>query len=176
MGWHWGILASSGGAAGAYELIQTALVSVNGVGPTFTNIPQTYKHLQIRFTSASSTSSVSDALLRLNGDTGSNYVWHELQGNGSSVSSFANTSQTIMRVATQPANTQTNIFAAGIIDILDYANTNKNTTIRTLAGNTSIDRRIHLYSGLWLNTAAVTSITILGDPQINSRFSLYGVK
>jgi hypothetical protein len=159
----------------AYELIESIFVTTVGEY-VFTSIPQNYKHLQIRFTSKSSTSSVSDTLLRLNGDDGNNYVWHELQGQGSSVFSTANTNQTIMRIATQPATTQTNIFAGGVVDILDYTDTSKNTVIRTFAGNHSNEMRVHLYSGLWRNTAAVNSISIIGSAGIGSRFSLYGIK
>jgi len=162
-----------------FELIQSVFLTVNAASVVFNNLnlyATEYRHLQIRFTSRSSTSSVSDTLIQLNGDVQNNYAWHELQGNGSSVASFSFTSQAIMRVATQPANTQTNIYASGIVDILDYSSTAKNTTIRALAGNTSNERRAQFYSGVWLNTAAVNSISIVGSPGNGSRFSLYGIR
>jgi hypothetical protein len=168
--------AGAGGDLPAFELIATSLVATNGTDVVFTSVPSTYKHLQVRFTTRSSTTSVSDTILRLNEDDGANYAWHELQGNGSTVASFANTSQTLIRIATQPASTQTNIFAAGVVDILDYASTTKNKTVRVLAGNTSTDRRIQLYSGVRLSTPAITTVRVGGPLGSNSRVSLYGIK
>ena len=172
-----GVFSAAGSSvSNSYELISTTLVGTNGIDVVFSSIPSTYKHLQVRFTSKSSTSSVSDTILRLNEDSGSNYAWHELQGNGSGVGSFANTSQSLMRIATQPKSGDTNMFAAGVVDILDYTSTSKNKTVRTLAGNHSTDLRIHLYSGVWLNTSAVTSVRVGGPLGLNSRVSLYGIR
>ncbi len=92
-----GILASSGGAAaGSYELIET----VNGTGSsgviTFdtTGLGSTYKHLQIRSVGRTTHSATQSAYVRLNSDTGSNYAFHTLEGNGSSVLSGNASTQT----------------------------------------------------------------------------------
>ena len=75
-----------------------------------------------------------------------------------------------------------NIFGANVLDILDYANTSKYTTARILGG---IDingsgGNIRLDSGVWMNTAAVTSLTISPTTANNfvqySSFALYGIK
>jgi hypothetical protein len=182
-----GILATTaggGGGAGSYELISTAYGTGSSGVITFSSIPSTYKHLQIRVTGRStrSGSTNTSAYMQLNGSA-SGYAYHRLYGDGSSVSSGAITSMTYAQIAvsTFPAADDTaNVHAASVIDILDYASTTKNTTIREFIGaNGSVIKQIGLYSALWNNTAAVTSITIndqFANWTTTSRFSLYGIK
>lgn len=191
-----GIIASSGGAAagGDYESIATVTVGSGGTSSiTFSSIPSSYKHLQIRFTGGANTSSnyAQNAWVRLNGDTGTNYARHNLIGYSGGVSGASvgsDTGQTFMLLAGgfNSGNWNSSTRGAGIIDILDYTDTNKNTTVRALNGSESNDAStlvsvVALSSGLWLNTAAITSITILVASSTwliteNSRFALYGIK
>lgn len=175
--------AGAGGAAPAFELISTQLVTSPVSSITFSSIPATYKHLQIRATMRTDRSGSEDDLLtvRLNGDTGSNYASHLLYGTGSSVASTASTTQTYWRsLYTTGAGATANSFAAMSMDLLDYASTSKNTTMRALNGSHSYNN-IALASGLWMNTAAVTSVTfnmaITATNFVSGcRFSLYGVR
>lgn len=160
----------------AYELISTATVSSNGSNVVFSNIPANYRHLQIRFSSKASISTVFDTMIQLNGVTSSSYAWHELQSQGTNVFVGAFSNIDAMRVATSPAGSEANIFNGGVVDILDYTSTSKNKTLKSFAGNHSSNSRVHIYSGLWMSTAAVTSISMIGGFAVNSRFSLYGVK
>jgi hypothetical protein len=123
--------------------------------------------------------SATDVKAQFNGDTGSNYALHLLWGNGSSAGSGGYTSQSYA-VAGVTSITNANP-ASGIIDILDYANTGKNTTVRTLSGSDTNGSGgfIYLESGLWLNTAAVTSVVLSpysGTFNQHSSFTLYGIK
>ena len=181
-----GIIASSGGgaAAGDYESISTVTVGAGGAASvTFSSIPSTYQHLQVRFIARISTSDTAEnTWLQFNGDTGSNYSWHFLDGNGSSASSGGAASGTrIIAGRAGAANSGSNIFGANVLDVLDYASTNKNTTARILGGiDRNGDGNIRLDSGAWLNTAAVTSLTITPTTSNNfvqySSFALYGIK
>ena len=183
MGWHWGILAASGaGAAGAYELIQSVVLSSNQASVTFSTIDSNYKHLQVRWVARSDRSGQprSSLYARLNGTEGNTF--HYIFGNGSSVTS-AGASGVFMEITNDyPAATETaNAFASGITDISDVQATNKNKTLRTLWGyHASNNRRIALTSNLWINTAAITSVTFYDGTGSNilagSRFSLYGIK
>ena len=148
---------------------------------TFTNIPSTYTHLQIRGITQNSAGQFFE--IQFNGDTGSNYAWHSLYGTGSSAASAASASQT--RIAFLPVATPSsgNIFAAFVWDILDYANTNKYKTARALEGyDANGSGAVDLSSGLWQNTSAITSIKITpataygGTINQYSQFALYGVK
>jgi hypothetical protein len=169
---------------GAMIPIATTTLSTATATVTFSSIPQEYEHLQIRMiTRSTNTASTGGdwVFIRFNGDTGSNYTWHRLYGSGASGSADAATSQTSTRVGVSPRDgTTASAYGAGVCDILDYTNTNKYTTQRSLVGN---DRNgsgeIVLYSGLWLNTNAITTITLLPE-QDNfkqySSFALYGIK
>lgn len=180
-----GILAASGaGVAGSYELIETITVGSGGAASvTFSSLntySTTYQHLQIRAVARGAGSGASDYIgIRLNGDTGSNYSWHQIFGNGSSVGSGAATSTTRGLVGEIAGSSQTaNSFGASVIDILDPYEA-KNKTIRALSGNPIT--AVNLWSSAWYNTASLTSITLLEyDGQGNfaqySRFSLYGLK
>lgn len=175
----------AGGAAGAYELISTAYGTGSSSVITFSGIVGTYKHLQIRAVSREANGVRSDNpgfRIQLNGSTASNYARHNLQGNGSTVSSSATTSSGWMLNGFSTGfNTDSNSYGVSIIDILDYASSTKNTTIRTFggAGNSS-NAIVALQSGLWNVTDAVTSITLTDNEGLNytsaSRFSLYGIK
>jgi hypothetical protein len=163
---------------GAYESIATATPTGSTYFFSFTSIPQTYTHLQIRLLAADGSSGDSPILMQLNGDGGTNYTWHSLYGNGSSATSSAGTANSAMRIA-QTTNSGS-IFSGGIIDILDYTNTNKNKVLRSLSGHDNNGSgSIYLYSGLWQNTAAITSIYFQaagGNFQNYSNFALYGIK
>lgn len=179
-----GIWASSKAVAtdtGAMFPLQVITVGAAGASSvTFTNIPSTYAHLQIRGISRNSAN--QDTLrVRLNSDTGSNYARHLLRGDGSAVASSAVTSGTLMGSNAVPASSTTaSVFAGTIIDILDYANTNKYKTMRGLGGYDANGAGIvTFYSGLWQSTSAVTSVTLLFDSDNfvqYSQFALYGIK
>ena len=170
-----GIIASSGGAAvGDYESIAT----INGTGAsgsiTFTSIPSTYQHLQIRFFGFSSTA--GNLNVRFNSDNGSNYAYHQLTGDGATAA--AATSSVTLMFAGYMTATQ---YGVGVIDILDYDDTNKYKTLRSLHGSDANGSGFVIFrSGLWQNTNAITSITINSPSASNfttdSSFALYGIK
>ena len=140
----------------------------------FNNIPQTYTHLQLRGIVQIS-SGAAQITSNFNNDFSSSYFWHELVGDGGSTSA-GYSADTSMR--TVYCNSSSNVYSVFIIDILDYSNVNKNTTLRTLTGiDTNGGGQVKLLSGLWNNTAAVTSFTMAGATFIQySSFSLYGIK
>ena len=180
-----GILNSqvSGGAAPAFELISSQILTSSASSVTFSSIPQDYKHLQIRGLARDTTGNFNGELkMRFNGVSTASYAEHLLNGNGSGVNSFGNTSTTSISqlyiTGNSSASTQLGPF---IIDILDYASTSKNSTTRAFLGWPGSNQEVRLTSGLFNNTAAISSITI--NPkndalsiQSGSRFSLYGIR
>lgn len=170
----------------SYESIAT--VSLTGTQSTiaFTSIPQTYKHLQVRGIgrSGSFNGASVDLEIYFNSDTGSvgannNYRQHRLWGNGSTTGSDSYLGYIAAGRVT--GNTAaSNTFGPNIIDILDYTNTNKYKVTRALGGYDDNSGGVIFFdSGVWLNTAAITAITL----QINSNtfaqyssFALYGIK
>jgi hypothetical protein len=181
-----GIIASSTlVAAGDFESIAT--VSVGGGGAAnveFTSIPATFTHLQIRGIARSNRSANLDTLqVRFNSDTGNNYARHYLFADGASVSAGADTSTSFANVGLLTgANASASIFGANVIDILDYANTNKYKTIRCLGGeDENGSGNLQFASGLWQNTNAITSITLICQAGVASfrqysSFALYGIR
>ena len=167
----------------SYESIATVTVGGGGQAEiNFTSIPSTYTHLQIRLIGRV-TSSATELRVKFNGDTNTaNYYWHELYGTGSAAGATnqgaGGTPLRTMYCGGLPITA--NIFGVGVMDILDYANTNKNKTLRMLSGyDTNGAGYIHFDSGLWMSLSAITSITLY-PPSVNlteySSFALYGIK
>lgn len=180
-----GIFASANQSAAAtsFESIATATGTGSSGTITFSSIPGTYQHLQIRAIGRTSSAGTdNDIYLQFNGITTTTYDRHFLRGNGTAAS--AGGAATVDKIAVGSfagGGAAANIIGAMIIDIHDYASTTKNKTVRAITGEdqNSVDGNIYLYSGLWRNTSAVTSIT-LTIPSFNfttaSTFALYGIK
>ena len=181
-----GIWASAQTAAlqSSYESIATVTVGAGGAASvTFSSIPSTYQHLQIRALVRSNRAAAADTIYwRFNSDSGTNYTLHSLYGNGTSVSpdAAANLSYGYYFDTTAASETS-GIFSVGVIDILDYKDTNKFKTTRTLHGkDMNGSGSIFLTSSLWRSTSAITSMTLQSQNGANisqySSFALYGIK
>jgi len=171
----------------SFESIATTTVGSGGAASvTFSSIPATYAHLQIRGISRNNKSGETETTLfaRFNSDSNSNYAYHRLIGDGSSASALAAISDNAVYfyAAAAGASSGANIFGVSIWDILDYKSTTKNKTIRFLNGlDNNGSGRVTIMSGLWMNnTTAISSITIGSDGNHNfeqySHFALYGIK
>jgi hypothetical protein len=159
------------------------IATINASGSTssvtFSSIPQTFTHLQLRGTAQSTGGGNTYCVLSFNGDTtSSHYNDHYLTGTGSTVVSGAD-------VGTVPGMAYNNItyttsFGAQITDLLDYTNTNKYKTMRSITGyDANGSGQVNLHSGLWLSTSAITSLTLSvasGNFASGSTFQLYGIK
>jgi hypothetical protein len=183
----YGILSAAGEvvvAQGTFELIATAFGTGSSGVIEFASIPQEYKHLQIRYT-AKNSSSATQMNITMNGITSGVYIRHSVLGNGNTSSPQAlatasSTSQTAIQLVESMANSTTaNAVNVGIIDILDYSSTAKNTTMRAMYGMTDNLTRAYLSSGLYNQTTAVSSLTFTASANnfdSISRFSLYGIR
>lgn len=178
----------AGGGATSYESIATATGTGSSGTITFSSIPSTYKHLQLRIldkTTRTASFGSNDGYLQFNGDTGSNYSYHYLIGDGSSASAAGGASQTSMRIARIDQSSYSglsNIMATAIIDIIDYASTSKNKTVRYMSGNDTNavgDGQVNLGSGAWLSTSAVNQVSIFVSGTnftTSTVIALYGIK
>lgn len=165
--------------AGAYESIATVTVGSGGASSiTFSSIPSTYTHLQLRGIFNSATQ--PQALLRFNSDSGSNYSYHQIEGNGSSAVAGAGTSTTSIIHFINGMESTTTAGNAFIVDVLDYANTNKNKTTRALTGcDKNGSGQMFLVSGNWRSTSAITDISITTNAGTFAQYSqvaLYGIR
>lgn len=169
---------------GAYDALATVTLSGGQTTVNFVGIPNTYSHLQIRGIARwnSSTADFRSSFMTLNGDGGANYATHLFSADGATAGFAASAARTNMNYIGGNLYGGANAFTGFVIDILDYASTTKNKTVRSLAGyDVNGAGRIDYASGLWTPTTpvAVTVITfgIQTDSfAANSTFSLYGVR
>lgn len=166
----------------AFESIATTTLSSPTATITFSSIPGTYQHLQIRVMAKTAGASDESMDMQFNGVSTNNYYSHRLSGNGSTASAsalglFSSTRPLYNNLAASSSDG----FSVGIIDIHDYASTTKNKTVRTIGGyDNNGTGNIGLVSGLYsANTNAITSITFTngsGNFVSGSTFALYGIK
>ena len=175
---------------GSFDLLETTTLSTSANSISFTGLGSYatgYKHLQIRYIARSTSANTNNGLsIQLNGDTGSNYTFHRIKGDGSSVSVFGRSSASGSTSAGRitGGNADTGAYGAGVVEILDFGSTQKNKTIKTLGGYANAAAAGYLIefdSGAWLNTDAITSIEFTAesgsvDFAAGSRFVLIGVK
>lgn len=171
-------------AVGSMDSLGVITLSSATSSINFLNIPQTYAHLQIRYLAQSSNSATAADNLgfRFNSDTGANYTRHYIDGSGTSATGGSNTGVTqVYATCSQTSATYPSNFGVGVLDIVDYTNTNKYTTTKAISGVDfpAVGGAVQFTSGVWLNTAAVTSINIRalsGNLTQYSHFALYGIK
>lgn len=178
-------------AVGSMDAIGTSLVATSGSITTisFTNIPQTYTHLQLRVSAIESTQDAYFQAVYNSDTTQTNYPRHEVRGNGSAASaaSTINVDATTKGAMIGLPGYSSTSPGVGIVDILDYTNTNKYKTTRSLFGqDANGSGLIALHSSVWLSTAAITQIdfrcNLAGGSSASSKLiagsivSLYGIK
>ena len=162
--------------------IATTTLNVAASSITFSSIPQTYTHLQVRgIARAADATTDYNIHAQFNTDTANNYSYHYLYGTGTAADTgaSASTPETLVGRITG-ASSSANIFGITVIDILDYVNTNKFKTVRTLTGHDQNGSgSVWLMSSNWRSTSAINSIklyTAYGNFAANSSFALYGIK
>ena len=146
----------------SFESIATA-TPTSGSAVTFSSIPATYKHLQLRISVKTPSTANPSLYITYNSDTGTNYTVHTLRGNGTAASAAGATARNNFPLSWYYGMIATYQNVA-IMDIIDYASTSKYKTAKAIygqdnnAGTTASN--LELNSGLWLSTAAISSITL----------------
>jgi len=154
-----------------YNSIASTTVGASSVPTiTFSGIPQTYKHLQIRAVVKSVSPTNIALTTNLNSWVG-RHQWYFFPGQ-TGTSREATDNQFIYQDA--------NVFSVAIIDYYDYSNTNKAKTFRSINGyqNGDVASFYGLVTGLETSTNAITSITLTGvsfNMIQNTTVSLYGI-
>jgi hypothetical protein len=173
-------------AMDALQVITVGGTSVSSI--TFTNIPDTYKHLYIRCLTRDDRAVSANALLMQVGssnsiDSGNNYSVHFFRGDRSSATSgSAAPYSDMISFAVEPGSSAgSNIFALSIIEVLDYANTTKYKTAKVLNGfDGNTIGYTQLISGLWRSKNVINTLRFSAGANANfvenSQFALYGVK
>jgi hypothetical protein len=173
------------------EPIASVLVGSGGSAAIiFNDIPQTYKHLQIRtigmFKFTSDPGGSGGAQVFFNSDTSLSYTRHELGGTGTApVAPYGVADYGFGAIQRMPfILTDDHKFGVAVTDILDYTNTNKFKTTRSIGGfdknsASSPTGDVYINSFQWRSTQPITSITMRdqNNPWAQyTRVSLYGIK
>ena len=150
-----------------YEPIATTTLGTAVVSYTFSSIPSTYTDLIMVYNGTAG----NNISLQFNGDTGSNYSYTRITGNGSSATSDRGNNTTSM-YGSYSAGLQVSIW-----QIMNYVNATTYKTGINRGGGAS--DQVQAYVGLWRNTAAITSLTVIAPGStmaIGSTLTLYGIK
>jgi hypothetical protein len=158
-------------AGNTYSTIATTTLGSAVASYTFSSISGSYTDLVLII--AGSTSATTNGFIQFNGDTGTNYSYTRLFGDGSTASStrVSGTANALLNSMTtsQPSTT--------ILNINNYSNA---TTFKTVLsrGSDSVSE-LGASVVLWRNTAAITSITLragtIRNFNIGTTFTLYGI-
>jgi len=165
-------------AAGrTYTPIGTTTLSTASSTVTFSSIPGTYTDLVLVVSGKSTVAGVQDGLaIRVNSDSGANYSATYMRGDGTSALSSRNTGDTYYRLAANAMGGSSGSFAATLVHFMNYSNT---TTFKTiLARSNNAGSGTDAVTGLWRNTAAITSVICVGyngNLDTGSTFTLYGI-
>jgi hypothetical protein len=155
----------------ATNTLSTATASV-----TFSSIPQGYTDL-VLVTNVKSISGTKDLVVRVNGDTGTNYSWTALMGDGTTVYNEKTTNYTnwYLEYAAYVGST---LNANTITSFMNYSNTTTFKSYLTRGNNASYGTSA--VTGLWRSTSAISSIVVYfdqgGNMDVGSTFTLYGIK
>lgn len=157
-----------------YEAIATTTLGSNQASYTFSSIPGTFTDLVLVSRGTTAAGGTDRGLLfRVNSDTGSNYSYTNLDGNGTSASSDRGSNDVFGIAGLISSSTQ----SVSIAQFFNYANTTTNKTI--LARGNNAGARVRASVSLWRSTSAINSITIFdsaNDLSSGSTFTLYGIK
>jgi hypothetical protein len=163
-----------------YALASTTLTA-NANNIVFSSIPQNFTHLQLRLYGRGTGTSGPNINMQYNGDAAGNYRVHYLGGN--TTSAFAGDFGASYTASNMGwlcgSDTAANYFSSVITDILDYSNTSKNKTSKSLTGaEANTNSLLGFFSAGWFSTAAINSITLTpsaGQFAVGTRLDLYGV-
>lgn len=161
-----------------------------GASPTttmsFTSIPATYTNLLVKWSARGDRAAqpAADTYIRLNGDTGANYILRRLEGNGAAASSTLQTTGVTSLLGGQiPGATATaSTFSNGEFYIPGYNESNqKLISIDNVHENNATAGYADLHAGNWTGTAAINQIEIIvytgnGNFVQYSTATLYGIK
>ena len=159
-------------AGSTYTPISSTVLSSTQTNFTFSSIPGTYTDLIIIYQAKASATGF-DAYMRFNSDSGSNYGTIYASGTGSAAQTGIQSSNTGILLDNYGAVFGTE-FNMTRINIMNYANT---TTYKTaLMRSDYTGSGTDMNTGVWRNTSAITSITIVGSSfATGSTFALYGI-
>lgn len=162
-------------AAGVtYEPIATTTLTSSATDITFSSISASYTDLRVIINWVTATEAALPTV-QFNGDTGANYSYTRLIGNGTSATSSRATGTAFIRAGTGTNGTNPQLI---VIDVFSYAGSTFKTISSVHADDQNTFGEVATVIGMWRNTAAITSIKLYaGSGNLNSGSiaTLYGI-
>lgn len=161
-------------AGSTYTPIATTTLGSAASTYTFSSIPGTYTDLVLVINGGTSSSGQSIGM-QFNGDSGSNYYSVDMWGNGSAVQHGRLTGSTFIRVVGRGVGTDTTLIDNSITHIQNYSSSSAK---KAVINRSTISGGVTASGGKWNSTAAITSITLLGESSnliTGTTLTLYGI-
>lgn len=146
--------------AKTYEPIATSTLGSAAVSITFSSIPNTYTDLKIIVSNAKVTATGFSGYLRFNSDSGTNYSFTLLGGNGTSASTSASATRNTLPIMGWITNLSTTTPSMAIIEVFSYAGSTNKTVLTKAVYDLNGSGATENYVGLWSNTSAINNITV----------------
>lgn len=163
-----------------YEPLATNTISTSTASFSFNSISGNYTDLVLVASNVTSVSAGSWMGLRFNSDTGFNYNFTEMFGNGSTVNTYRATGNTLLPINFYNGTGVNQTGFISVTHIMNYSNSTTNKTTLTRENNAGDPNYpgAGAICGLWKSTSAITSITVVASvSNFNSgTFTLYGIK
>ena len=168
--------------ANTYTLIYKSILTSNQSSVVFSSIPSTYTDLVLVANYGISNAGYTFGV-QFNSDTGTNYSFTYLRGNGSSTLSYRKANMVFAAFCDEVSANNNN---TAIVHFQNYSNSSTYKTFITRTGNA--DRSTNTAVGLWRSTSAITSMVIkeaadggsgtfgTGNIASGSTFTIYGIK
>jgi len=160
-----------------YVPISTITLTSNSSNVLFSGIPQIYTDLVLVYNARYTSTNTGQGLaLRCNSDSGSNYSWTILEGNGSTTSSYRGSNTTSIAIGAV-ANGSQSSFGQGIVSLNNYSNTTSNKACIARQAGPSF---LQIIAGSYRSTSPITSVSIFPSGTATniasgSTFTLYGI-
>lgn len=164
--------------ATTYEPIATTTLGTAAQNITFSSIPSTYTDLRIVITFFKETAtSQTSCVVRFNSDTGTNYSFISIYGNGSTAGRTSSTGDTYIYANFFTDATSTySCFTT--IDVFSYAGSTYKTVLTTGSGDKNSSGAVERGVGLWRDTTAINSVTLrsqVGNFAVGTTATVYGI-
>ena len=154
-----------------YDLLDSVTLASSASSVTFSSISQDYGDL-VLIMDVLGSGGTTTPRYQFNSDTGANYSYVQMFGDGSTPQSYSGTGQT--RISELSASTTTRNITT--IQIMDYSATDKHKAV--LSRSNRADNGVLGMASRWANTAAITSIEVFvtsNNFAAGSTWHLYGI-
>jgi len=165
-----------------YEPLATTTLTGTQATIDFTSISGSYTDLVISIycQNAATSTGTRTGLLKLNSDSGTNYSYTSINGDGSTAASSRASSQSggIYYAEIPRAGNGANVFGFARISFFSYAGSTNKTIVSENSADLNGSGNVVRIVGLWRSTSAITSISLIGGSEgftSGTRATLYGI-